>query len=69
MIWVYMKKGENYTIGFYTPEGAFCEVEGCQDLNSAAARVNYLNGGGQPSEIIRVLEQIRNAIMDLSQKR
>lgn len=33
-----------YTVGFYTPSGAWCPESDYNDRDEAAARVHYLNG-------------------------
>lgn len=50
MIWIYIKTESNpdlYTVGFYTPQGRFEPESDHSTRESAAKRVNYLNGGKQ----------------------
>lgn len=46
-MYVYIKHDYEsfYTVGFYTPDGAWCPESDQVTESAAAARVNYLNGG------------------------
>lgn len=54
MSYVYINSGPGlWTVGFYDPRGEWHSESDHQDMNKAASRVNYLNGGstvysGQP---------------------
>lgn len=45
-MWVYIKSEDNlWTVGFYNPAGRWHPESDHDSRKSAAARVNYLNGG------------------------
>ena len=44
--WVYIQSEKSlYTVGFYSPEGAFVPESDHNTPEEAAERVHYLNGG------------------------
>lgn len=46
MTWVYIRSEAHlWTVGFYDPAGKWQPESDHDDSDSAAARVNYLNGG------------------------
>jgi len=48
-MWVYLKTESNlYTVGFYGPDGSFNTDSDHETRESAAIRVNYLNGNTKP---------------------
>jgi len=48
MTWIYLTNTDGYgclTVGFYDPQGEFHGDSDHSSVESAAARVHYLNGG------------------------
>lgn len=63
-----------FTTGFFKPTGAFINVEEHKDRDSAAAEVNYLNGGSDTRlyasfrAAVEELEQARQELADLTKR-
>lgn len=44
-MWVYVKDGEGYHVGFYDPRGGWHCAISLDNVNEAEMRVAFLNGG------------------------
>jgi hypothetical protein len=62
MSWVYIRDQSEplWTVGFYDPAGKWHSDSDHDDRDKAAARVNYLNGGGSP-KLLEMLQRIYEA--------
>lgn len=49
-----------YTVGFYGPDGKFVSESDHDNIERAAARVSYLNGGTDPE----VVDKIKQVVSD-----
>lgn len=56
-MYVYVRSEANlWTVGFFTPTGEWIAESDWDSRDGAALRVNWLNGGGEPSDNTKAIE-------------
>jgi hypothetical protein len=69
MSYVYMRSEAGlYTVGFYAPDGGWNPESDYGSKEDAAARVHYLNGGGDidADDADLLIEQLCTALRDIA---
>lgn len=69
-MYVYRKTEPNlFTVGFYAPTGKWTPESDWPDSESAAKRVNFLNGGVDPEVMECIASAIECLVQGLNSKR